>query len=110
MGALDTAVEVVRLAKTAGLNKEAAKQLEEKLSLLAEEVRLLQTENAALMAENEKLREGLKNLPPRSDELSRDTKAMLKFFFDRGKMCRPGKFQNPFSGNRALRIIISTSS
>jgi regulator of replication initiation timing len=84
MGALDTAIEAVRIAKTSGLAKAVVDRLEKKLSVLAEEVRTLQNENASLKVENERLQTRLKQLPAaHGDEISPDTKGILKLFFDR---------------------------
>jgi len=101
MGALDTIVEVIRIVKTTGLAR-VVDQVEEKLSLLAEQVRTLQSENASLKAENEKFKEQLKHLSPQGDEISRDTKAMLKLFFDRGEDVSAGEISKSFQWQQSV--------
>jgi regulator of replication initiation timing len=102
MSALDTAIEVVRIAKTSGLAKEVVDRLEKKLSLLAEEVRTLQSEKASLKAENEKLKEQLKSPVAHSEEISRDTKAILKLFFDRANDVTADEISKSFKWKQSV--------
>ena len=82
MNALETANEVVRIAKNAGLGKEALELLDLKLALIAEQMTALEGQNARLKEENEKLKIQLKCLEPQGEEISQDTVGILKIFFE----------------------------
>ncbi|MGB7746677.1 MAG: hypothetical protein WBN75_05240 [Verrucomicrobiia bacterium] len=81
--AAETVKEIVRLAANAGLAKEAIALLEKKAALLTEQVAALEREQAGLQAENADLKAQLRLLPEEGEELSGDTKKILKLFFDR---------------------------
>jgi predicted phage gp36 major capsid-like protein len=81
--ASETVKEIVRIAANAGMAKEVIGILEKKAALLAEQVAALESERASLRAENADLKAQLRLLPEEGEELSRDTKKILKLFFDR---------------------------
>jgi len=64
MSAADTVKDVVRIANTAGLAKDAIDLLEKKSTLLTDQVAALENENAQLKLENIKLRQQLQNHQP----------------------------------------------
>jgi len=80
----ETVNEIVRIAANAGLAKDAIILLEQKAALLAEQVAALEDEYASLRTENANLKAQLRLLPEEGEELSGDTKKILKLFFDRG--------------------------
>jgi regulator of replication initiation timing len=89
MGATETIKEFVRIAATAGLSKDVIDLLDKKTSLLAEQVALLEQEKTSLLRENRNLKSENKNLKtrlqeakPKPDQLSEQTAAVLRFFFD----------------------------
>ena len=81
--ASETVKEIVRIAASAGLAKDAIILLEKKAALLAEQVAALESEQARLRVENANLKAQLRLLPEEGEELSGDTKKILKLFFDR---------------------------
>jgi wobble nucleotide-excising tRNase len=81
--AAETVKEIVRLAASAGLAKEAIALLEKKAALLTEQVAALEKEQAGLRAENAGLRAQLTHLHQEGELLSQDTLKILKLFFDR---------------------------
>ena len=85
MSALDTATEVVRMAKAAGLPRDTVELLESKLSLVMEQMAALEGQNIRLKEENETLKIQLKCLAPQGEEISQDTIGILKLFFERAK-------------------------
>jgi hypothetical protein len=80
--ASETVKEIVRIAANAGLAKDAITLLEKKMGLLVEQVAALENEQASLRAETANLKAQLRLLPE-GEELSGDTKKILKLFFDR---------------------------
>jgi hypothetical protein len=83
MSATDAVKEVVRIAASAGLSKDVIEHLDKKAALLAEQVAVLETENATLLRENNVLKHQLQNARPLGDGLEAKTKDILKYFFDK---------------------------
>ena len=81
--AAETVKEIVRIAANAGLAKDAVTLMEKKAALLEEQIATLEYEYASLRAENANLKAQLNLAPEEGEELSRDTKKILKLFFDR---------------------------
>jgi hypothetical protein len=81
--AAETVKEIVHIAASPGLAKDAITLLEKKAVLLAEQVAALESEQAGLRAENANLKAQLRLLPEEGEELSGDTKKILKLFCDR---------------------------
>jgi hypothetical protein len=81
--ASETVKEIVRIAASAGLAKDAIILLEKKAALLAEQVAALESEQARLRVENANLKAQLRLLPEEGEELSGDTVKILRLFFDR---------------------------
>ena len=81
--AAESVKEIVRIAANAGLAKDAVTLMEKKAALLEEQIATLEFEYASLRAENANLKAQLNLAPEEGEELSRDTKKILKLFFDR---------------------------
>jgi hypothetical protein len=81
-GTSEDVKEIVRIAASAGLAKDVITLLEKKAALLTEQVAALEREQASLRAENANLKAQLRLLPEDGEELSGDTKKILKLFFD----------------------------
>jgi hypothetical protein len=90
MIASDVAKEVVRIASTHGLAKDVIDLMEKKLVLVTQEIADLTRKNAvlvsrvsALEADKVNLESQIQKIRPESLALDQQSKAILKFFFDR---------------------------
>jgi len=89
MGATETIKELVRITATTGLSKDVIDRLDQKTSLLAEQVTRLEQEktslgreNRNLKSENDNLKARLQEALPKPDQLSEQTAAVLRLFFE----------------------------
>jgi hypothetical protein len=102
MNALETAKDVVRIARTAGLKKESLDVLELKLSLITEQMTALEGQNTSLKEENEKLKIQVKCLEPQPEEISPDTVGILKFFFEQARDVSTGEITAAVSWKQSV--------
>jgi len=86
MGGGEIVKDVIRIASTAGLNKDVIDLLKEKISLLAEQNTTLEKSNAALQKKNTELEQQLANLQPSSGRLHADTERFLQLLFRHKEM------------------------
>lgn len=61
MSAIDTAKEIARIAVTSGLSKDIIELLEKKISLLTEQITMLEREKSILGSENANLKKKIKD-------------------------------------------------
>jgi hypothetical protein len=83
MTARESIQKLFHLLNTVGLPKESIHLAETRLSSLEEHLTALESRNAHLNDENEKLKIQLKCLQPQTDEISQDTIRVLKLLFER---------------------------
>ena len=89
MSVRESIASMVHLVNTAELPKATAQILETKLSLLTEQTTALENEISRLKDDNERLRIRVKCLEPQNEEISPETVAVLKLFFERASDLTP---------------------
>ena len=85
----DIAKDAIRIATTAGLDKDVIDLLKDKVALLTEKIAALEQENALLKSENSNLGKKMTNLEqkpqgskPQSEIFEKDTERIIDFLFD----------------------------